>query len=196
MSLRKALSPILFIAASLSGLSSAASASMFYFSVETNDYDLIGVDGFFVLDTTDGGAVTDWDLNVTLQEDPGFTMANSWTTADVSAAGSMISFIANNPMDMCDSNGDCISQLDIVLQPIGAITGPTVIGVDSVCAWVTSTTVTFAPNTRQVCNSMTSSVMFTASPAGGVAAVPEPTALALFGIGMLVIYPIQRRLYR
>ena len=191
MSLRKALSPIVFIAASLFGLSSVASASMLNILVETNDYDVISVDGFFNLDTTDpdNWEVSDWSLNVTLEGDPNFNLSNS--VAVTNAAGSMVSFVANSPIGICDMYGTCLSRVDFTFQPIGVITGTTQVGVDSLC--VTLASVTFAPN--QVCNTSTTSVMFTATPVA-VAAVPEPTAIALFGIGMLVIYPIQRRLYR
>ncbi len=196
MSLRKALSPIIFIAASFLGLSSVASASIINVLVETNDFDAISIDGFFELDTTnpESWEVTDWSLDVTVNSDPNLNPFNSFSVA--SAGTSMISFIANSPLAACDVNGDCLNSVDLTFAPIGNVSAGTQLGVTSVCA--TTSTLALATAIWTVCNSSTASitVMVTAVTGGGVGAVPEPTALALFGIGMLVIYPIQRRLYR
>jgi len=153
--------------------------------------DLIAVDGFFILDTTDPNnwEVPDWSLNVTLEGDPGLTMLLSMAVTDT--AGSMVSAIANDPMGICDSFNTCLHSVDFTFQPIGSIGQPTQLTVTSLC--VTLALVSFAPN--QACNTNTASALFMASPVA-VGAVPEPTALAPFGIGMLVIHPIQRRRYR
>jgi len=194
MSLRKALSAIVFIAASLFGLSSVASASIINVLVETNDFDEISIDGFFELDTTnpESWEVTDWSLNVTLNADPNLNPLNSFFVTNVGT--STISFNAYDPL--CDMNGDCLNSLDLTFAQIGSVSAGMQLGVTSVCA--TTSTLAFAPATSTVCNSSTASVTFMVSAVNGgaVGAVPEPTALALFGIGMLVIYPIQRRLFR
>jgi len=194
MSLRKARSTVILIVASMFSFSSVASASLIQVLVETNDYDAISVDGYFELDTTnpEEWVVSDWSLNVTLNEDPVLDTTNSMAFFTASATSSSVSFVAASAGGICGSNNECLTQLDIAFDPIGSAGQATVLSVSSVCA--TTMQLAFAPTTSTTCNRSTASIILTASTV--VVPVPEPTAIVLFGIGMLAIYPIQRRLHR
>jgi len=157
--------------------------------VASDETDLILVDGFFEIDTNavDGFAVSDWSLDVTVVGDPNFNITNSIGTFGAGATSSTITFDAFTATSVCDGGGTCIQSLRFDTTPITA-TGGTIALVSPV-----SVCVSFVAVAPSNCTIITNNTMTSVQLMGTVvSAVPEPSGIALFGIGMLAVYPLVR----